>query len=116
MSRISAITFPSKLGYVAISEAQNTDQELCSLMISQTFLRFKKVTLPNSVIEVIPDSTCKPAFLLNTDDNVQIPQVKNQTLPPSEEPTSTALTPPGSDLKVGGECVDKQNSAVVNVR
>ncbi|GBL81727.1 hypothetical protein AVEN_93500-1 [Araneus ventricosus] len=55
VSRVSAITFPSKIHYVAIAKAQNIYQELSTLVASQTSLQFKNVTLPNSMIEVMCD-------------------------------------------------------------
>ncbi|GFW04252.1 hypothetical protein TNCV_2670171 [Trichonephila clavipes] len=55
LSRVSAITFPSQIDYDCIAETQQTDQELHTLIASGTSLELKKVTFPNSSIEIMCD-------------------------------------------------------------
>ncbi|GFW46771.1 hypothetical protein TNCV_2981271 [Trichonephila clavipes] len=55
LSRVSAITFPSQIDYDCIAEAQQTDQELHTLIASGTSLELKKVTFPNSSTEIMCD-------------------------------------------------------------
>ncbi|GFT57741.1 transposon Tf2-6 polyprotein [Trichonephila clavipes] len=55
LSRVSAITFPSQIDYDCISETQQTDQELHTLIASGTSLELKKVTFPNSSTEIMCD-------------------------------------------------------------
>lgn len=55
MSRIAAITVPTSIDYSAIAAAQGTDDELMSLLSSNTSLQLKKITLPESDIELICD-------------------------------------------------------------
>ncbi|GBM46279.1 hypothetical protein AVEN_139838-1 [Araneus ventricosus] len=72
MSRVSAITFPSKIVYVAIAEAQNTNQELSRLMASQISLQFKKVTLLNS--RLIPGPSIRVLTVWCSQQNVRCPK------------------------------------------
>ncbi|GFT09088.1 transposon Tf2-11 polyprotein [Trichonephila clavipes] len=55
LSRVSAITFPSQIDYDCIAETQQTDQELHTLIASETSLELKKVTFPNSSTEIMCD-------------------------------------------------------------
>ncbi|GFV38993.1 hypothetical protein TNCV_965591 [Trichonephila clavipes] len=55
LSRVSAITFPSRIDYDCIAETQQTDQELHTLIASGTSLELKKVTFPNSSTEIMCD-------------------------------------------------------------
>ncbi|GFU55543.1 retrovirus-related Pol polyprotein from transposon opus [Trichonephila clavipes] len=55
LSRVSAITFPSQIDYDCITETQQTDQELHTLIASGTSLELKKVTFPNSSTEIMCD-------------------------------------------------------------
>ncbi|GFU76074.1 retrovirus-related Pol polyprotein from transposon 17.6 [Trichonephila clavipes] len=49
LSRVSAITFPSQIDYDCIAETQQTDQELHTLIASETSLELKKVTFSQFV-------------------------------------------------------------------
>ncbi|GBM43533.1 hypothetical protein AVEN_96194-1 [Araneus ventricosus] len=52
MSRVSAFTFPSKIDYVAIAEAQNTNQDLSTLMASQSSYGLRKCLFLNPGLEL----------------------------------------------------------------
>ncbi|GFT87582.1 transposon Tf2-6 polyprotein [Trichonephila clavipes] len=55
LSRVSAITFQSQIDYDCITETQQTDQELHTLIASGTSLELKKLTFPNSSTEIMCD-------------------------------------------------------------
>ncbi|GBO03762.1 hypothetical protein AVEN_9035-1 [Araneus ventricosus] len=86
ISRVSVITFPCKIDYVLIAEALKTDQELPTFIASQASLLLKKMTFPNSTIEVMCESstgTARPVIpkengytLLSAMHNVYLPSIR----------------------------------------
>jgi cleavage and polyadenylation specificity factor subunit 1 len=59
LSRLEALELPTVLDYTAIAQAQNTDKELQELMQSDTSLKFQKMVVPGTDVQLVCDTSTR---------------------------------------------------------